>query len=206
MKFASAILVISCTSLASAAFAPFSTSPSQRTLLKGYLDDLSSELYKPDATPDVEADKREANNMDESQLDRFGPGNWNQFVDFHEFDGGDGQMGVAGDGEKGLDKKDFETGELASQVNKSRMRSARNAWGTSTGYAEKLVTEQGMDSARAQQLENWHNQQEIRKKKEQQRFITEQFDKVQENAEADWRTLAKFGVERNDVSCVSVFL
>merc|ERR1712154_118669 len=85
----------------------------------------------------------------------------------------------------------------AKSMNKSRMRSAKNAWGTSTGYADQLV-EKGVDTARAQQLENWHNQREIQAKKQQQRYMTEQFDQVQENAEADWRTLAKFGVERND--------
>merc|ERR1712045_567572 len=77
------------------------------------------------------------------------------------------------------------------------MRSAKNAWGTSTGYAETLIRDKGMDSARAQQLENWHQQREISKRKQEQRFMTEQFDQVQQNAEADWRTLAKFGVERN---------
>ena len=34
--------------------------------------------------------------MEKDQVDRFGPGNLDQFVDFEEFDGGDGQMGVAG--------------------------------------------------------------------------------------------------------------
>ncbi len=85
-------------------------------------------------------------------------------------------------------------------MNKSRMRSAKNAWGTSTGYADELMQKRGMDSARAQQLENWHNQREIQAQKQQQRFMTEQYDQVQQNAEADWRTLSKFGVERNQVS------
>ena len=80
--------------------------------------------------------------------------------------------------------------------------SAKNAWGTSTGYADELMQSRpGMDSARAQQLENWHQQREIQAQKNQQRMMTEQFDNVQQNAEADWRTLAKFGVERNQVSC-----
>lgn len=30
----------------------------------------------------------------------------NTWIDFNEFDGGDGQMGVAGDGQKGLEKMD----------------------------------------------------------------------------------------------------
>lgn len=175
-----------------------STTRTTNIVTKGYLDDLNNELYAEDATPDVDQDKRENNQMSKDQLDRFGPGNLNQFVEFEEFDGGDGQMGVAGDGEAGLDKSDFNTGELASQTkfDTSKMRSAKNAWGTSTGYAAKLV-DKGVDTARAQQLENWQNQQEIRKKNQEQKFMAEQFDKVNENAEADWRTLAKFGVERN---------
>merc|ERR1712161_132817 len=61
------------------------------------------------------------------------------------FDGGDGQMGVAGDGASGLDKSDFATGSLntnvakVSTIDKSKARSAKNAWGTSTGYADKLI-------------------------------------------------------------------
>lgn len=39
------------------------------------------------------------------------------------------QMGVAGDGNKGLDKFDM------TQMAKSKTMSAKNAWGTSTGYA-----------------------------------------------------------------------
>lgn len=206
MKLSTTILALTCAST-SAAFAPHASSSTSSstarkpTMIKGYLDDLSQDLYKEDATPDVQADSREENVMSKDQVDRFGPGNLNDFVEFNEFDGGDGQMGVAGDGKgSGLDKSDFDTGELAQSMNKSRMRSARNAWGTtSTGYAEKLQTE-GMDVARAQQLENWHNQQEIKKKKDAQRDQAAAFETVESSAEEDWRTLAKFGIERNTVS------
>lgn len=147
---------------------------------------------------DEVADSRENNQMSKDQIDRFGPGNLADYVEFNEFDGGDGQMGVAGDGQKGLDKEDFNTGALASQMNKSRARSAKNAWGTSTGYAETLLeNNQNMDASRAQQLENWHQQREIQAKKNEQKYMTEQFDNNMESGEADWRTLAKFGVERN---------
>jgi len=209
MKFstASTAALIACaSSVTHAAFVPQQT-PTALTrtntiVTKGYLDDLNSDLYAEDATPDVEQDKRENNQMAKEQLDRYGPGNLNQFVEFSEFDGGDGQMGVAGDGEAGLDKSDFNSGALASQVtqsmNKSKMRSAKNAWGSSTGYADKLIEEKGMDVARAQQLENWQNQQEIRKKNQEQKFMAESFDKQNETADLSWRELAKFGVERNE--------
>ena len=105
-------------------------------------------------------------------------------------------MGVAGDGNKKLEK--FDNTEIA----KSKSMSAKNAWGTSTGYADTLVAK-GVDTARAQQLENWHNQQEVLNKRKQQRFMTDDFDQVGgEREDENWRELAKFGVERNQVGNV----
>jgi hypothetical protein len=203
MKF-STVTALSCISTAGAAFVPHTSSTALRppTLVKGYLDDLNKDLYAEDATPDVEAERRENNQMNKDEIDRFGPGNLQDFVEFDEFDGGDGQMGVAGDGQKGLDKSDFQTGELASS--QSKMRSTRVGWGSGTGYAEQLVKDKGMDTARAQQLENWNAQQEIKNMRNQQKFMTESFDQVQ-SPDEDWRSLAKFGVERNTVSSLSLF-
>jgi len=172
------------------------------TKVNGYLDDLTTDLYKDAGLPNPEEDDRKNNDMDKSEIDRFGPGNLGRFVEFDEYDGGDGQMGVAGDGDSGLDKSDFAAGELANSsqrktMDKSKARSAKNAWGTSTGYAEKLMEEKGMDIARAQQLENWQNQQEILAKRKAQSKIAESFETMEDNAEADWRTLSSFGVERN---------
>lgn len=132
--------------------------------------------------------------MSKDQIDRYGPGSLQDFVDFDEFDGGDGQMGVAGDGNKGLEKIG---GNSSPSLFKSKTMSAKNAWGTSTGYADKLINEKGMDTQRAQQLENWQNQQEVRARQLQQKAMVEQYEQQKESAEADWRTLAKFGVERN---------
>jgi len=159
------------------------------TTRMGYLDDLSKDLAPtPNSNPVPEEESREANVMAKENIDRAGPGSWEQYVEFNEFDGGDGQMGVAGDGSKGLDKFDM------SQMAKSKTMSAKNAWGTTTGYADSLV-EKGMDTARAQQLENWQNQQEVLQKRKQQRFMTEEFDNQKDDE--DWRKLASFGVERN---------
>lgn len=103
-------------------------------------------------------------------------------------------MGVAGDGNKQLERMD-NTPSFA----KSKMMSAKNAWGTSTGYADQLRSQNPkMDTARAQQLENWANQQEVRAKAMQMKQMSEAFDAQQTSAEQDWRTLAKFGVERNE--------
>lgn len=109
-----------------------------------------------------------------------------------QFDGGDGQMGVAGDGNKKLEKFDM------SEMAKSKTMSAKNAWGKATGYADTLI-EKGVDTARAQQLENWHNQQELLQQRKAQRWMTDDFDKVTTEDE-NWRNLKSFGVERNQVS------
>jgi len=195
------LTVIACASKAKAFVPSLKSQP--YTVLNGYLDDLTDDLYKESAVPDVQGDKREANKMAKNEVDRFGPGNLKDFVDFDEFDGGDGQQGVAGDGQTGLDKSDFNTGELATSrkardMSKSVNRSAKNAWGTtSTGYAEQLIEEKGMDITRAQQLENWANQREIHMKAQDRNAMAESFDSP-DNAEVDWRTLGKFGVERNE--------
>lgn len=97
MKLSTTIIALATASTSNAAFVPQQQrfSPS-KVIMKGYLDDLSSELYKKDEVADEKADSREENQMAKDQLDRFGPGNLNDFVEFQEFDGGDGQMGVAG--------------------------------------------------------------------------------------------------------------
>ena len=73
-----------------------SSSSISKTIIKGYLDDLTNELYKEVDMADEVADSREMNQMSKDQIDRFGPGNLADYVEFNEFDGGDGQMGVAG--------------------------------------------------------------------------------------------------------------
>lgn len=207
MKLSNAAILLTSVAYASTAnaFAPSQSFQRTSVVVNGYLDDLTADLYKEAGVPNPEEDKRENNDMNKAEIDRFGPGNLQSFVEFDEYDGGDGQMGVAGDGDSGLDKSDFASGELANSaikktMDKSKMRSAKNAWGSSTGYAEKLVEEKGMDVARAQQLENWQNQQEILAKSRAQKKMAESFDTQEENAMADWRTLSSFGVERNTVS------
>jgi hypothetical protein len=187
------------TAATTSAFAPYyvqrtrihQSSPS--SLQMGYLDDLSAELYAEDDSPDVQAQSREANVMDKSKVKSFGPGSFEEYVDFgDEFDGGDGQMGVAGDGNKGL-----ETMDNVPQLAKSQSMSAKNAWGTDTGYAATLREKNPkMDTARAQQLENWQNQQEVRSKNLQLKDMADKFDSVQTTEEENWRALSKFGVER----------
>jgi len=198
MKISSkCFVVLGTTALTNAAFVPQLNGARAPLTVKGYLDDLSNELYAPEDAPDIEGDAAEANQMAKEDLDRFGPGNWNEFVEFSEFDGGDGQMGVAGDGKDGLDKDEFNSPQLVT-MDKSQARSSKNAWGSSSGYADALIAKnQNMDTSRAQQLENWHQQQEVRRRGNEMKKMAEEFDSVASAGEEDWRTLAKFGVERN---------
>lgn len=195
MKLSVPLLLSAMT--AEAAFVPSSTNYARtHVIAKGYLDDLSKELYQEEPEYNPEDETHEATMMAKDQLDRYGPGSFKDFVDFDEFDGGDGQMGVAGDGSKGLEKIGRDS---QPQFAKSKAMSAKNAWGSSTGYSDELLKRNPkMDTARAQQLENWMNQQEILKAAKDQKFMTDAFDEVRETAEMDWRELAKFGIERNE--------
>lgn len=195
MKLSAAILLLASLESASA-FLPHAQSRLSPTLLKGYLDDLI-DPNAPDpnlSEDDLVNESREATNMPADQVDRAGPGSWDKFVDFDEFDGGDGQMGVAGDGNSKLASFDM------TAMAKSKTMSAKNAWGKSTGYADDLIAK-GVDTQRAQQLENWNNQQEVlASRKEQQKYMMDDFDKPGGDEDENWRNLSKFGVERNQVS------
>jgi len=201
------------------AFAPVSISSSSRCTttapLMGYLDDLTSELYEevPEVNPELET--LEATNLDRSSIDRHGVGSWDDYVEFDDFDGGDGQQGCVGDGNTGLAKFGDDVQAMIVQkssadsqlkqgrANSSRGRSARVAWGSSTGYADKL-RDQGVESSRAQQMENWANQRELyQKTKETERMTS--MDEVTDHEE-DWRMLSKFGAERvSDVNYDEAF-
>ena len=110
-----------------------------------------------------------------------GPANYEGFVDGEGFDGGDGQVGVVGDGTNAMEQYDMSESVRQRRMNAvggSESKQTRsNVWGYTTGYAEDLkkrgmsrVDEYGEDrlQARRQQLENWRNQREIRLQKEGQ--------------------------------------
>lgn len=100
-------------------------------------------------------------------------------------------MGVAGDGSQGLEK----AWKGQAEMGKSKTMSAKNAWGKSTGYAE-VLKDQGMEATRAQQIENWKNQREVQEARNQQKYMTEQFDQSSNRAEEDWRNLSSFTGEQ----------
>lgn len=193
MLFRSTALAFLLPSLASGFVTPVRQTTTTATARYGYLDDLSKELYAPDGSSSREEVDTGRMNMDKEQIDRYGVGTWDDYVEFNEFDGGDGQMGVAGDGQKGLEKE--WTG--AAEMGKSKTMSAKNAWGKSTGYADSLI-EKGVEATRAQQMENWKNQQEVLEARKQHRWMTESFDPIGgTTADESWRDLSKYGAERN---------
>jgi len=204
MKLISAFLLLN----SAFAFQPTFVGTRQSMAIKGRLDDLSKDITPTDESKKAnpERDSYDFNKMDKEEVDRYGPGNLEDFVDFEEYDGGDGQMGVAGDGKAGLEKIGEDTEETvvkarsAKQVGfKSRERSAKNAWGTSTGYADQL-RDQGVDTAKAQMLENWQNQNNVKARRKAARFETDEFDAVASDKmeDEDWRKLGSFGIERNE--------
>lgn len=182
--------------------------------LFGNLDDLTEQIKPTEESKKAnpERDSHEFNKLKQEDLDRYGPGNLGNFVDFNEFDGGDGQMGVAGDGNSQLEDIGEDTSNrMVTKTDQnvvrpdefkakttSRERSARNAWGSGDStYSDKLRDE-GLDTQKAQRLENWQKQQEVLRERKKARYETDEFDSIDEApADEDWRMLKKFGVERN---------
>lgn len=131
-------------------------------------------------------------NEDQAGIKQEGvnPTNYEGFVDTEGFDGGDGQVGVVGDGSNHLESFD-ETGAVVKKMgtgaqtarikgeaiggSESKARQ-KNAFGMMTGYADKLkeegmveLNEYGEDmlAARRQQLENWANQRALKAEQNQ---------------------------------------
>merc|ERR1719247_2019469 len=102
----------------------------------------------------------------------YGPTNYEGFIDADGFDGGDGQVGVVGDGKNHMEEFDMSAedsrglkgGRKLNQMGGRESKlNAKNAWGTTTGYADELakrgmveIDEYGEDklARRRQQLEN----------------------------------------------------
>ena len=93
IQSAALFAAIICSVLQTDAFVPSgaSTTRQHKTAVKGYLDELAKYTYDPDSDIKESDDSREATNYSKEKLDRFGPGDFKEFVDFNEFDGGDGR-------------------------------------------------------------------------------------------------------------------
>lgn len=79
LKAACLLLAVATSSVNAFTVLPASSKSTSRVVaLKGYLDDLSNELNAPSADPDVDAESKAATDYDKEQLDRYGPGSFEQ--------------------------------------------------------------------------------------------------------------------------------
>ena len=115
--------------------------------------------HGPDVDPssDIESDSTK---MDKDKIHHYGPGNFAQYVDHDSsdlFDGGDSEMGLAGDGNLGLRRIGRDVSPHMTRTMTAKVDQAAAA----ISYADELLSNPGIDAARAQQLENWATQNEI---------------------------------------------
>lgn len=91
MKYLSGIVYLISLSGSAQALRPsfVSRAKAPSTVLKGYLDDLSGPVQPQQPPQPPQPNYNSANT--ENSVDRYGPGDWKEYVDFNEFDGGDGK-------------------------------------------------------------------------------------------------------------------
>jgi len=140
------------------------------TLNSGHVSSSTKLYYRalhhgpdvPDHSSNIE---RESTKMDKDKIRHYGPGDFDQYVDHDSsdlFDGGDSEMGLAGDGNLGLRRIGRDVSPHMTRTLIAKVDSEVATVHTSTSYADELLSDQhNMDVARAQQLENWATQNEI---------------------------------------------
>lgn len=105
--------------------------------------------------------------MNKELINNFGPGVFDGFADVNDqFDGGDSEMGLTGDGTVGLKKLGRDVTPHVARTIGARTRGYEPheevIMSQSMSYAEELMhSDPNMDFVRAQQLENWAEQREI---------------------------------------------
>jgi len=83
MKFVP--VALSLVASAQAFSVPSSTSFARTSVIGyGYLDDLRSELYEEVDNPDVEGVDRESTKANAEDIENYGVGSWEGFVDFED--------------------------------------------------------------------------------------------------------------------------
>ena len=132
--------------------------------------DYRSLHHGPDVEPltDMEKQGVDFTKMPKDELDRFGPGSFDQYADstFNDFDGGDSETGLVGDGQSGLRQFGYDVSPHLANTMAARYSSAyeevETAQRTDMSYAEEMMhSNPSMDEIRAVQLQNWATQQEI---------------------------------------------
>ncbi|KAJ1448275.1 hypothetical protein M885DRAFT_539728 [Pelagophyceae sp. CCMP2097] len=150
-----------------------------------YLSEVEGEgQISKKESKEAPSDPRAPSGFDGGTDGNAGPANYDGFVDAEGFDGGDGQVGVVGDGTMAM--ATFDKTQAVAKSNRLAVKdnaiggsesksTQKNVWGFSTGYADELkkrgmvdVDEYGEDrlQRRRQQLENFQNQQQVRAQKE----------------------------------------
>ena len=104
---------------------------------------------------------RDSTKMSKEQIRHYGPGELSQYVDPSDlFDGGDSEMGLTGDGNVGLKRIGRDVSPHVARTYTAKSEEDHAV--ASLSYAEELLQNNPcMDPARAQQYENWAEQQEI---------------------------------------------
>lgn len=138
-------------------------------------NNLSTQLYYrslhhgPDVEPltDIEKQGADFTKMPKDKLDRFGPGSFNQYADNIAsndlFDGGDSEMGLAGDGQLGLRQFGHDVSPHLVNTMAARYSPDKEAQTPHTPamyYGEELM-HSSPNEIRGVQLQNWATQQEI---------------------------------------------
>lgn len=126
--------------------------------------------HGPDVEPLTEMEKQgvDFTKMPKDELDRFGPGSFDQYPDStsNDFDGGDSETGLVGDGQYGLRQIGCDVSPHLAKTMAARYSPAyeevETSQMTTMSYAEELVhSNPSVDEIRAVQLQNWATQQEI---------------------------------------------
>lgn len=105
--------------------------------------------------------------MSKDLITNYGPGVLDGFTDIDDqFDGGDSEMGLTGDGTIGLQKVGRDVNPHMARTTGARSRGHEPheevIMTQSMSYAEELMySNPSMDTVRAHQLENWAEQREI---------------------------------------------
>eukprot|EP00984_Skeletonema_dohrnii_P035373 scaffold35040_cov339-Skeletonema_dohrnii-CCMP3373.AAC.1 len=95
--------------------------------------------------------------MPKDKLDRFGPGNFDQYAEggtCNDFDGGDSETGLVGDGQSGLRQFGYDVSPHLANTMAARYSSAyevvETAQRTGMSYAEEMMhSNPSMDEIRA---------------------------------------------------------
>jgi len=125
--------------------------------------------HGPDVEPLTEEERLgpDYTKMNKELINNFGPGVFDGFADVNDqFDGGDSEMGLTGDGTVGLKKLGRDVTPHVARTTGARTRGYEPheevIVSQSMSYAEELMhVNPSMDFVRAQQLENWAEQREI---------------------------------------------